>query len=247
MMQDVILTMLPEGRHVRSVYMDPDTSLNTMNLKDKIMIDCSTIDVDSSLAVKEYITQIESTASFYDAPVSGGVEGAALGNLAFYIGIDPDDKNFDTVLALTSLMGNTDKIIPCGKPSAGLVAKITHNYLGGVMNVACCETMNLGISAGLDPHVLYRVLVAGASRNPLIEHLNPVPGLVEKAPSSRGYEPGFRASLMAKDVALALKMAQLYDSQLVLGSATSDLYQQALPKFGDRDFTVLYRLFAKQS
>jgi len=227
--------------------MDPETGLGTINLKDKIMIDCSTIDVDSSLAVKDYITQIDPTASFYDAPVSGGVEGAVSGKLAFYIGINPEDKNIDAVLALTSLMGAKEKIIPCGKPSAGLVAKISHNYLGGVMNVVCCETMNLGISAGLDPHVLHRVLVAGASRNPLIEHLNPVPGLVATAPSSRGYEPGFKASLMAKDVTLALKMAQLYDSKLVLGSAASDLYQKALPEFGDRDFTVLYQMFAKQS
>lgn len=238
--------MLPEGKHVRSVYMGSETHLQSVNLKNKILIDSSTIDVETSLAVAEYIAQIEPSASFYDAPVSGQVSGAAEGTLAFFLGIQESDKNFDTVLEFVGLMGNKDKIVPCGKASSGLVAKISHNYLGGVMNVVCCETMNLGIRAGLDPKVLYRVLVAGAARNPLIEHGNCVPGLVPTAPSSNGYKAGFRASLMTKDVTLALQMADTYKSDLVLGSPALDLYRRALPDLGDYDFTVLYRLFAEK-
>ncbi|KAL2782942.1 NAD binding domain of 6-phosphogluconate dehydrogenase-domain-containing protein [Aspergillus keveii] len=243
---DIIITMLPEGKHVRSVYIGSGTNLKTVNLKDKILIDSSTIDVETSLAVKAHITQIEPSASFYDAPVSGGVEGAAKGTLAFYIGIEENDPNFPIVQAATRLMGDENKIIPCGKASLGLVAKISHNYLGGVMNVVCCETMNLGIRAGLDPKMLYRVLVAGAARNPLIEHGNCVPGLVSSAPSSNDYKPGFKASLMAKDMSLALQMAETYKSDLVLGSPAIDLYRKALPDLGDYDFTALYRLFEEQ-
>lgn len=238
--------MLPEGKHVRSVYIASEPQLTSADLKNKILIDSSTIDVETSLAVKDHIAQIEPSAAFYDAPVSGGPEGATAGTLAFYVGIQESDPNFAAVQGLVTLMGDKDKIIPCGKPSAGLVAKISHNYLGGVMNVVCCETMNLGIRAGLDPQVLYRVLVAGAARNPLIEKGNPVPGLVATSPSSNGYKPGFRASLMFKDMTLALKMAEAYNSDLVLGSPALATYQRALPELGDFDFTVLYRLFAQK-
>jgi len=239
--------MLPEGKHVQSVYMGSETKLGSVDLKGKILIDSSTIDVATSLAVKAHVVQLEPSASFYDAPVSGGVEGAANGNLAFYIGIEETDLKLPIILTVTRLMGDENKIIPCGKASAGLVAKISHNYLGGVMNVACCETMSLGIRAGLEPKMLYRVLVAGAARNPLIEHGNCVPGLVPSAPSSNGYKPGFKTSLMAKDLSLALQMAEIYKSEVVLGLPALQIYQEAVPDLGDFDFTVLYRVFAEQN
>lgn len=238
--------MLPEGKHVRHVYTSSETGLQSLDLKGKIFIDCSTIDVETALAVQAYVTQVEPSASFYDAPVSGGVTGAAAGTLALYVGINESDKNYDTVFSILNLVGLKEKIIPCGKISLGLVAKTSHNYLAGVLNVAACETMNLGIRAGLDPKLLYRVLVAGAARNPLIERDNPVPGLVPTSASSNDYKPGFRASLMAKDMSLAVQMAKVYNSELVLGANALAKYQQALPEFGDRDFSIIYKLFAEK-
>ncbi|KAF9766229.1 hypothetical protein IL306_001393 [Fusarium sp. DS 682] len=242
---DIVITMLPEGKHVKTVYTSEESGLSSMNLKDKIFIDCSTIDVETCLAVKDFITDIDASASFYDSPVSGGVAGANEGKLAFFIGGSDRDPEFGTVEQVLRLMGTPEKIVPCGKTSAGLVAKLCHNYLAGILNVAAAETMNLGIRSGMDPNVLYRVLVAGAARNRLVEQDNPVPGLAPTSPSSNGYRPGFRASLMHKDVTLAVALAKAADARLVLGQQALDTYTQALPEYGDMDFTVIYRLFAE--
>jgi len=237
--------MLPEGKHVRSVYMGPDTQLDTMDLSDKTFIDCSTIDVETSLAVKDFVVKLNSTAAFYDSPVSGAVEGAAAGTLAFFVGIEEDDKHFASVQKVLLSMGAKEKIVACGPASSGLVAKISHNYLAGVLGIAACETMNLGIRAGLDPKVLYRVLVAGAARNPLVQNHNPVPGLVDTAPSSNGYKAGFRTALMAKDVGLGVQLAETYNSKLVLGAPCLATYKSALPDLANLDFTSVYRLFSQ--
>ncbi|KAK5947775.1 hypothetical protein OHC33_011202 [Knufia fluminis] len=242
--QNLIVTMLPEGKHVSSVYMSSETQLDSVDLKNKILIDSSTIDVETSLAVADHVAKIDSSALFCDAPVSGQAQGAIDGTLAFFLGISESHGKYKVVSDLVRLMGNKDKVLPCGGPSLGLVAKISHNYLAGVMSVATCETMDLGIRAGLDPKMLYRVLCAGAARNPMVEHANPVPGLVPTAASSNGYKPGFRASLMAKDVSLGVQMAQTYKSNIVLGAPTMDVYRRALPKYGGYDFTAIYRLYA---
>lgn len=238
--------MLPEGKHVQSVYMSPETQLESIDLKNKILADCSTIDVETSLAVADYVGKIDSSALFCDAPVSGQAQGAIDGTLAFFLGISESHEKYKVISDLVKLMGNKDKIIPCGGPSLGLVAKISHNYLAAVMSVATCETMDLGIRAGLEPKMLYRVLCAGAARNPMVEHANPVPGLVPTAASSNGYKPGFRTSLMAKDVSLGVQMAQTYKSNIVLGAPTVDVYRRALPNYGNLDFTAIYRLFADE-
>ncbi|KIW83633.1 3-hydroxyisobutyrate dehydrogenase [Fonsecaea pedrosoi CBS 271.37] len=242
---DAVITMLPEGHHVRSVYTGPDVHLDSECLEGRILIDSSTIDVDSSLAVRDFLKGVAPTASFYAAPVSGGVYGASAGTLAFYVGITDSDGNFETVKELLCCMGDKDKIIPCGYPASGLVAKTCNNYLSGVMNIAACEAMHLGVSAGLDPKILHRVICAGAARNGIIERSQPVPGIVPTAPSTRGYSPGFKASLMAKDVALAVKLGETSKANLVLGSTALSTYQSVLPESGDLDFTVLYRHIAK--
>jgi 3-hydroxyisobutyrate dehydrogenase-like beta-hydroxyacid dehydrogenase len=135
--QETIITIVPEGSHVRSVYLDPDAGICAADMSNKLLIDCSTIDTATSLAVKDHIAAKFPSACFYDAPVSGGVVGAIKGTIAFFLGCAETDPNIRRFTHLTSLMGN--QIIPCGGPSLGLAAKLSNNYLSGVIAIACSE------------------------------------------------------------------------------------------------------------
>lgn len=236
--------MLPEGKHVRLVYMEggPGTTICSSDVSGKLLIDCSTIDTASSLAVKEHIaTQFPSTTSFYDAPVSGGVVGAQKGTIAFFLGCDGADPNLPAVTGLLKLMGKD--VIPCGGPSKGLAAKLSNNYLSGVIAIAVSEAMDMGMRSGLDPRVLAKVYAAGTAQNTICDRFCPVPGVYPEAPSSKGYTNGFKVQLMRKDFSLALEMAKRVGAKNVLGEVGLATYDGASkdPRCVDLDSRVVYR------
>ena len=240
--QDIILTMLPEGKHVRLVYMEGgDSTICSADVSGKLLIDCSTIDVDSSLAVKDYVKQKYPKTSFYDAPVSGGVVGAQKGTIAFFLGCDGNDQNLPHVTELLQLMGKD--IIPCGGPSKGLAAKLSNNYLSGIIAIAVSEAMDMGMRSGLDPRVLAKVFAAGTAQNTICDKFCPVPGVYAEAPSSKGYTNGFKVQLMRKDFGLALDMAKRVKAKNVLGEAGFATYDGASkdPKCSDLDSRVVFR------
>jgi 3-hydroxyisobutyrate dehydrogenase-like beta-hydroxyacid dehydrogenase len=218
----IIFTMLPEGKHVKAVYLDGADSVCATDISNKILIDCSTIDTASSLFVKEHIKQNFPTTSFYDAPVSGGVVGAQKGTIAFFLGCREDDKNLSQLTDLLRLMGK--EIIPCGGPSLGLAAKLSNNYLSGIIAIACSEAMDMGMRSGLDPRVLAKVYAAGTAQNTICDRFNPVPGIHPEAPSTNGYKNGFKVQLMRKDFSLAMEMANRVGSKNVLGDAGLKTY-----------------------
>jgi len=238
---EVVLTMLPEGKHVRSVYMEgPDTICST-DVSGKLLIDCSTIDTASSLDVKAYVNDKFPTTAFYDAPVSGGVVGAQKGTIAFFLGCDGADPNLAEIGKLLRLMGK--EVIPCGGPSKGLAAKLSNNYLSGVIAIAVSEAMDMGMRSGLDPRVLAKVYAAGTAQNTICDRFCPVPGVFAEAPSSKGYTNGFKVQLMRKDFGLALDMAKRVGAQNVLGEAGLATYEGASndPRCKDLDSRVVYR------
>ncbi|KAJ5686026.1 hypothetical protein N7536_008645 [Penicillium majusculum] len=146
---DIILTMLPEGKHVKAVYMGPD-GIYSSDIRQELLIDCSTIDIASFLEIKDHFTANFPCASFYDAPVSGGVIGAERGTIAFFLGCAEDNtKDIQELRQLFSLMGN--KLILCDGPSLGIAAKLSNNYLSGIIAIACSEAMDMGMKSGLDP------------------------------------------------------------------------------------------------
>ncbi|KAF2453170.1 NAD binding domain of 6-phosphogluconate dehydrogenase-domain-containing protein [Lineolata rhizophorae] len=238
---EIIITMVPEGSHVRSVYLDSTHGICATDINGKLLIDCSTIDTATSLAVKDHIATRFATASFYDAPVSGGVVGAIDGTIAFFLGCHPTDANLARLTALLSLMGG--KVIPCGGPSLGLAAKLSNNYLSGIIAIACSEAMDMGMRSGLDPRVLAQVFAAGTAQNTICDRFNPVPGVFAKAPSSNGYREGFKVQLMRKDFNLAVEMAKRVGSKNVLGGAGLETYTGAMndPRCRDLDSRVVYR------
>ncbi|KAJ5398595.1 hypothetical protein N7465_009084 [Penicillium sp. CMV-2018d] len=238
---ELILSMVPEGAHVKSVYLDEKTGLCSFDLQGRILIDCSTIDMATSLLVKQHIADHHPSASFYDAPVSGGTLGAEKGTIAFFLGCSESDPKLAILKELLSLMGQS--IIPCGKPSLGLAAKLCNNYLSGLIAIASAESLNMGIKADLDPRVLSRVFAAGTAQNAICDKFNPCPGVVPDAPSSKGYEGGFKVQLMKKDFSLAMHLADTVGANMVLGGPGLDTYEAASnnPDCFDRDSRVVFR------
>ena len=244
---DVIITMLPEGAHVRSVYLAPADGI-TAGLSpshsgpSKLLIDSSTIDSATSLEIGRLIAkEHHPSAAFYDAPVSGGVLGAVKGTIAFFVGCSASDPNLPRLTALLQLLG--DKVIPCGGPSLGLAAKLSNNYLSGIITIATSEAMDMGMRAGIDARTLASVFAAGTAQNAICDRFNPVPGVCPEAPPSKQYQGGFRVQLMRKDMGLALDMARRLGARNVLGVAGLGVYAAASEASDCRDLDsrVVYR------
>ncbi|CAO2650105.1 Nn.00g013970.m01.CDS01 [Neocucurbitaria sp. VM-36] len=238
---ETIVTMVPEGSHVRSVYLDPENGVCCTDISNKLLIDCSTIDTATSLAVKDHIAQNFPSASFYDSPVSGGVVGAIKGTIAFFLGCADSDPNLERLTYLMGLMGK--QVIACGGPSLGLAAKLSNNYLSGVIAIACSEAFDMGMRSGLDPRTLAKVYAAGTAQNAICDKFCPVPHVYPEAPSSGGWKQGFKVQLMRKDFALAVDMAKRVGSRNVLGDVGLETYTGAAndPRCRDLDSRVVYR------
>jgi 3-hydroxyisobutyrate dehydrogenase len=233
--------MLPEGSHVKTVYLNKSHGIAAGLGGPKLLIDCSTIDTATNLHIKDQLSKLAPQVEFYDAPVSGGVIGAVEGTIAFFFGCSPADPNIDRLKPLLETMGT--KVIPCGGPSLGLAAKLSNNYLSGIIAIACSEAMDMGMRAGIQPDTLAAVFGAGTAQNTICDKFCPVPGVAPKAPSNNGYKGGFRVQLMRKDFGLAMDMARRVGAKNVLGSSGFGVFSMASesPDCKDLDARVVFR------
>ncbi|KAI5866729.1 putative 3-hydroxyisobutyrate dehydrogenase G6G8.5 [Durotheca rogersii] len=233
---DIVITVLPEPAHVKAVFsqiLSPD-----LPKKNRVFIDCSTIDPSSSQEVAGLVRDAKQ-GQFVDAPMSGGVVGATAGTLTFMLGApDPVVPKVEPILLR---MGR--RVLHCGAQGNGLTAKLANNYLLAINNIATAEAMNLGIRRGLDPKVLASVINVSTGKCWPSEVNNPVKGVVEGAPASRDYAGGFGISLMAKDLRLAIVAAHEAKAKLALGSRANEVYEAAekAELCKGRDFSVVYR------
>ncbi|KAH7150467.1 NAD binding domain of 6-phosphogluconate dehydrogenase-domain-containing protein [Dactylonectria estremocensis] len=233
---DTVITVLPEPQHVQGVY--KSILSDALPKRDRIFIDCSTIDPSTSRQVAGSVTAA-GQGTFVDAPMSGGVVGAAAGTLTFMLGAPP---NLVPRLEPTLLrMGK--KVLHCGAQGAGLSAKLANNYLLALNNIATAEAMNLGIRWGLDPAVLAGVINVSTGRCWPSEVNNPVAGVVETAPAGRDYAGGFGIALMKKDLRLAMVAADEAGARMELADAAFGVYDKAEKeeRCKGRDFSVVYR------
>jgi len=233
---EIIITVLPEPQHVKGVFgtilKDKLPSLPTTRL----FIDCSTIDPSSSQEVAATVSS-SGSGNFVDAPMSGGVVGARAGSLTFMIGADPSLVKDVEFILLT--MGK--KVWHLGEQGAGLSGKLANNYALAINNIAAAEAMNLGIRWGLDPKALTDLINSSTGRSWPSEVNNPVPGVVETAPASRGYEGGFGISLMKKDLKLAVTAAEEAGARLELAEKAREVYESAEKEHKGKDFSVIYK------
>jgi len=239
---EFIITALPEPQHVKGVYkamLEPATLLTDSAVKkERLFIDTSTIDPMTSAGVAQ-LAHSTGQGKFIDAPMSGGVVGAAAGTLTFMIGAAPEAV--DGATKVLSMMGR--KVLHLGEQGAGLKGKLANNYLLALNNIATAEAMSMGIKWGLDPKALAGMINISTGKCWPSEVNNPVPGVIEGSPASRGYEGGFGVALANKDLKLALKAAAEADVKLALGEAARQLYEAAesAPDCKGKDFSVVYR------
>jgi 3-hydroxyisobutyrate dehydrogenase len=232
---DVVLTMLPAGQHVCSVYLDA----GVLRAADKgaLLIDCSTIDIDSARAVHSKAGQVG--FDFLDAPVSGGVGGAEAATLAFMCG--GSEKAFARAKPVLEKMGK--RIVHAGGPGAGQAAKICNNMLLAVSMIGTCEAFVLGEKLGLEPQKLFDIMSAASGQCWSLTTYCPVPGPVPTAPSNRNYQGGFATALMLKDLKLAQGAAQGAGAATPLGAEAAQLYALFAAKGeGGTDFSGIINL-----
>ncbi|KAH8922322.1 3-hydroxyisobutyrate dehydrogenase, partial [Atractiella rhizophila] len=254
----VILTMLPSSPHVADLYLGPNGIVPTLKklgrevAEQTLCIDHTSLD---HTVAQEVAKQVRETgARMIDAPVSGGVNAAIEGKLSFMVGGE-EERFAAPLLQMMPLMGK--KIFHCGDSGSGMAAKICNNLLLGISMTGTAEAMLLGSKLGLKPEVLAAVINSSTGRCWASELNNPVPGALplinpnpsdpsskprSTSPADRNYAPGFKTSLMAKDLGLAINAGGKEGLFLPLGSQVRGLYDvMASRNWGDRDFGVVYK------
>jgi len=213
---DIVITMLPAGQHVQSVYLE--NGIMSAAKKGALLIDCSTIDIDSARVV--HAAAEKAGFLFLDAPVSGGVGGAESGTLTFMCG--GSETAFESAKPILEKMGK--KIVLAGGAGAGQAAKICNNMLLAISMIGTCEAFALGEKLGLDPQKLFDIASTSSGQCWSLTTYCPVPGPVPTAPSNRGYSGGFATALMLKDLKLAQSAAQSAGANTPLGAEAAQLY-----------------------
>ena len=233
---DVVVTMLPAGAHVKMVYGGEDGVFEHAS-NGTLMIDCSTIDVASAREVISSATH--KGFDMIDAPVSGGVGGAAAGTLTFMCG--GTTEAYDRAKPFLDIMGKN--VFHAGDAGNGQAAKICNNMLLGIHMIGTCEAFNLAEKLGLDAQTFYDISSTASGQNWSMTSYCPAPGPVESAPSNREYQPGFSAAMMLKDLRLAQDAATSARAATPLGTQSEALYSlmEAANKDG-LDFSGIMKL-----
>lgn len=234
-----VISMLPASQHVESLYLG-ETGLLRLLSPGTLVIDCSTIAAASAQKVAQAATALGLPS--IDAPVSGGTGGAIAGTLTFMVG--GDDAALALARPLLEKMGAN--IFHAGSAGAGQTAKICNNMLLGILMIGTSEALALGVANGLDPKVLSEIMRRSSGGNWALEKYNPMPGVMETAPASKGYAGGFGTDLMLKDLGLAQENATAVKASTPLGGLARSLYAaHSLGGQGALDFSSVIRLFQK--
>jgi 3-hydroxyisobutyrate dehydrogenase len=231
---DAVITMLPAGKHVRDVYME---AILPNAPKDALLIDCSTIDVDSARTVNRDAAMQGFRAA--DAPVSGGTAAASGGTLTFMVGCREQD--FAEIEKVLQPMAKA--VIRAGDSGAGQAAKICNNMLLGISMIATCEAFALAESLGLEAQKFFDIASKASGQCWSLTSYCPWPGPVPTAPSNRDYEGGFAAAMMLKDLKLAQDAAETTGAPTPLGGAAEALYAELDQRgFGNKDFSFILEM-----
>lgn len=236
---DVVITMLPNGQILRAVANEVLPAMTA----GATLVDCSTVDVDSARSVAEQAAG--SDLLFVDAPVSGGVGGAAGGTLTFMAGGSADA--FAKADPLFTIMGQ--KAVHCGEAGAGQAAKICNNMILGVTMVATCEAFALADKLGLDRQKMFDVVSTSSGYSWTMNAYCPAPGVGPQSPADNDYKPGFAAELMLKDLRLSQQAATSADADTPMGELAQALYTQFVENEGGlgMDFSAMLPRFEKRS
>jgi 3-hydroxyisobutyrate dehydrogenase len=236
---ETVITMLPAGPDVRSAYLG-DAGILAQARKDALLIDCSTIDVETARIVAADAG--DAGFEMLDAPVSGGVIGAETAGLTFMVG--GNAEAFERGRPLLTAMGRT--IVHAGPAGNGQAAKICNNMILGVSMIAVCEAFSLAERLGLAAQTLFDISAKSSGQCWALTSYCPVPGPVPASPANRDYVAGFTAAMMLKDLRLAQQAAQASAAAAPLGAAAANLYQLFVEEgTAGLDFSAIYRFIRK--
>jgi 3-hydroxyisobutyrate dehydrogenase len=232
---EIVVTMLPAGQHVREVYTGADGVLSAAG-SNTLLIDSSTIDVDSARAVAAAAER--KGLPMLDAPVSGGTGGATAGTLTFMVG--GSDAAFERGKPILEKMGKT--IVHAGGAGNGQAAKICNNMILGVSMIAVSEAFVLAEKLGLDAQKLFDISSKSSGQCWSMTTYCPVPGPVPTSPANRDYAAGFTAAMMLKDLKLAQESAKAAGAKTPLGAGAEGIYSKYVESGeGPRDFSGVIR------
>mgnify|MGYP003629635882 FL=1 len=236
---DVVITMLPNGSILRQVAAQAIPHMN----KGALFIDCSTVDVESAKNTSEAAEDAGILA--VDAPVSGGIGGAAGGTLTFMAG--GSEAAFAKAKPLFDIMGQ--KAVHCGDAGAGQAAKICNNMILGVTMIATCEAFALADKLGLDRQKMFDVVSTSSGYSWSMNAYCPAPGVGPTSPADNGYAPGFAAELMLKDLGLSQQAAEMANADTPMGELARALYTQFVEAEDGKgkDFSAMLPRFEKRN
>lgn len=233
---DLVITMLPNGK----IVLDVIGAIFQLGAKPDVILDCSTIDINDARAAHELTA--EKGINYMDAPVSGGISGAAAGTLTTMIGGDPD--------VLSAIKPRIEPMfktfIHCGDGGSGQAAKICNNMLLATTMIGTGETFNLGRKLGLDMNTLFNVLSTSTGSCWAVNSYCPLPGVGPTSPADNNYKPGFSVEMMLKDLHLTQTAADSAEQATPLGAHALELYQLYANASGtEEDFSGIVRYLAE--
>ena len=233
----IIFSMLPDGNVLRNVYEE----LRPLCTPKTILVDCSTVDVESALHVSKEARK--NSIAVLDAPVSGGVVGAENGTLTFMVGGEKDA--YDKIEPYFAIMGQ--KSVLCGGPGAGQSAKICNNMILGISMIGVCEAFNLAQKLNLNWNRLFDVVSTSSGSCWSVNTYCPAPAVGPESPADRDYKPGFAAELMLKDLKLSQEAANAVSAPTELGKHATEIYETFISEGGKgMDFSAILPYLEKK-
>jgi len=231
-----VITMLPEGKHSKEVFLGDNGIINKVS-KDCLLIDCSTIDIQTSKEIGKKAT--EKGIKMIDAPVSGGVMGAQKATLNIMVG--GTKEAYDLALPLLKIMGKN--IFHAGELGSGNGAKICNNMSLGIAMIAASESLMLAKRLNIDIKKVHEIMKNASGNSWPISVYPPLPGLIEGTPSNNNYRPGFSAGMMNKDLKLANECAKSVSADTPLGKMALEIYEKFCKEGNDdKDFSAISKV-----
>ena len=232
----IVITMLPEGKHSKEIYLGDNGIINKVT-KDCLLIDCSTIDIETSKEIGKAAT--DKGIMMIDAPVSGGVMGAQKAALNIMVG--GSKKAFDRALPVLNIMGKN--IYHAGEIGSGNGAKICNNMSLGITMIAASESLMLAKRLNIDVKKVHEIMKNASGNSWPISVYPPLPGLIEGTPSNNNYRPGFSAGMMNKDLKLANECARSVNAETPLGKMALQIYSKFCEDGNDsKDFSAISKV-----
>lgn len=230
---DAVFTSLPKGQHVREVF-DGDAGVWANAPTTALLLDCSTVDIETSRFCHERSAALG--FRFVDAPVSGGISGAAAGTLTFMLGGEADDVAAATAF-VEPMSGHTFAV---GGPTAGIAAKLANNMMLFISLLAAAEGSQLAERLGLDAQTFWDIVRVSSGDSWAVRTWYPVPGIVDSAAANRNFDATFATTLAEKDVALALAAGDGAGLHLPAAQLALEQFRRLIDEgYGGKDCTLI--------